>query len=78
MTRQWWEDPHPRSREMVVDIKYEAHVESPSLVCPIKLAANELKVTAPPLLGEHSEEILASLLDFDEEQLNRLKSRGVI
>jgi crotonobetainyl-CoA:carnitine CoA-transferase CaiB-like acyl-CoA transferase len=34
--------------------------------------------SAPPLLGEHSEDILTSLLGYSEEEILQLRASGVI
>lgn len=34
--------------------------------------------SAPPLLGEHSDEVLSNLLGYSEEQISQLRADGVI
>ncbi|MFC5067744.1 formyl-CoA transferase [Flaviflagellibacter deserti] len=43
---------------------------------PIKLSDNDVQVERSPLLGEHTDEILASVLGFDEEQITEIKASG--
>jgi formyl-CoA transferase len=43
---------------------------------PIKLSDNDVKVERSPLLGEHTDEILASVLGFDEERIAQIKDSG--
>jgi crotonobetainyl-CoA:carnitine CoA-transferase CaiB-like acyl-CoA transferase len=54
-------DPHPRVRNMLVEVEQPG--ENPPLViagCPIKLTETPAGIYArPPLLGEHTDEILA-------------------
>ncbi len=46
---------------------------------PIKMVETPaIEPTAPPYLGQHTQEILGDLLGFDEQQLNDLKQQGVI
>jgi len=33
---------------------------------------------APPTLGQHTEQILSELLELDMEQINRLRTDGII
>ena len=45
---------------------------------PIKLASNDTTINPPPLLGEHSAELLNSLLGIDDAGLAGLRDRGVV
>jgi len=46
---------------------------------PIKLSRNnEESFTHPPLLGEHTAEVLSALLGYDEEDIQKLKENGII
>jgi crotonobetainyl-CoA:carnitine CoA-transferase CaiB-like acyl-CoA transferase len=33
---------------------------------------------APPVLGQHTEEVLRGLLRFDEREIARLRSEGIV
>ncbi len=72
------EDPHLREREMVVDLDDPVRGKYPVLGCPIKISSNTVKIKPPPLLGEHSDEVLTELLGFDGEKLGALRHSGVI
>jgi formyl-CoA transferase len=43
---------------------------------PVKLSDNEVKVERSPLLGEHTEEILAEVLGFDPQRIAEIRSSG--
>ncbi len=64
-------DPHPRVREMLVEVEQPGN--NPPLVvagCPIKMTGTPTGIYArPPLLGEHTNEILAELgvITFSKE-----------
>jgi crotonobetainyl-CoA:carnitine CoA-transferase CaiB-like acyl-CoA transferase len=46
---------------------------------PVKLSATPASVRLPPpLLGEHSEQVLSSWLDMSADAIERLKKKGVI
>ncbi|MCG2595867.1 CoA transferase [Ramlibacter sp. XY19] len=72
-------DPHVRERGMV-------HTWEHPLAGPVNLVASPLKLSAtpvrtdtpPPLLGQHTEEVLRELLGADGERMAGLKSREVI
>jgi crotonobetainyl-CoA:carnitine CoA-transferase CaiB-like acyl-CoA transferase len=72
-------DPHVRERGMEVTTNhpFEPHL---SLIRNA-LTFSETPVTAyryPPLLGEHTREVLASQLGYDADRLESLKQQGVI
>ncbi|MDK3075851.1 formyl-CoA transferase [Sedimentitalea sp. JM2-8] len=49
-----------------------------SVGCPIKLSDSEVTVTRSPLLGEHTEEILAQVLGYSGEDLDRVIGSGAV
>ncbi len=71
-------DPHLREREMIVDIDFPTRGTYQTVGCPIKLSDSPAEVTRPPLLGEHTSELLAALCDVGPETLERLRESGVI
>ena len=77
-TREVLEDPHLRARDMVVELSDPNRGAYPALGCPIKISSNTTTVTPPPLLGQHSEEVLSILLGLDRQRLDTLKAAGVI
>jgi crotonobetainyl-CoA:carnitine CoA-transferase CaiB-like acyl-CoA transferase len=45
---------------------------------PVRYSGRTLPISAAPLLGEHSEEVLAEWLGLDRETLDKLRSDAVI
>ena len=46
---------------------------------PVKMSGSaQVEITAPPLLGQHTTEVLSGLLDLQPAELQDLSSRGVI
>ncbi|MEV7891706.1 formyl-CoA transferase, partial [Streptomyces sp. NPDC088357] len=45
---------------------------------PLKLSDSPTHITTPPLLGQHTEEILIGELGIEETELPLLKAQGVI
>ena len=70
-------DPHLRAREMIVDIEYPGRGSYSTVGCPVKLSASPAKVERPPLLGEHTDALLAELCEVPPEELPRLHRDGV-
>jgi crotonobetainyl-CoA:carnitine CoA-transferase CaiB-like acyl-CoA transferase len=70
----------PQSRARAMDVTVQHPVLGPirQVGLPIKLSATPGSVrTAPPLLGEHTDEILAEL-GFDASAVADLRARGVV
>jgi formyl-CoA transferase len=71
-------DPHLRERDMIVDVEYPPRGTYQTVGCPIKLSDSPADVARPPLLGEHTDGLLASLCDVDPGELKRLRENGVV
>ena len=71
-------DPHLRAREMIVDVDYPPRGTYQTVGCPIKLSESPTTVRRPPLLGEHTDELLAALCDVAAEDLKGLRADGVV
>jgi formyl-CoA transferase len=72
------EDEHVSVREMAVDVPHPTAGSIKVLGTPVKLSETPGDVTmAPPLLGEHTGEILQAL-GLTESAIARLKEEGVI
>ncbi len=78
---QTFEDPQIKHREMSISIDHAASANGKCRLIgnPIKLS--ETPVTyrrPPPMLGEHTDEVLEEILGLDEATRQRLKTDGVI
>jgi formyl-CoA transferase len=70
-------DPHLKAREMIVDVDYPTRGTYQTVGCPVKLSDSPAEITRPPLLGEHTDALLAELCGVDPDQLRRLHEDGV-
>ena len=72
------ESEQAQAREMVVEVEHPLLGSLRQVGVPFKLAATPATIrSAPPLLGEHSDEILAEL-GYDQAAIARLRADGVI
>lgn len=71
-------DPHLREREMIVDVDYPTRGTYRTVGCPVKLSESPAEITPPPLLGEHTEELLAALCGVGPEAVRKLRASGVV
>ena len=74
-----FEDPQILERNMLIEIKHPKVDKIKQIGIPIKFSETQLQVRSPPpLLGQHTEEVLKNLLNMSTHEINRLKEKGVI
>ncbi|MFM9940356.1 MAG: formyl-CoA transferase [Hyphomicrobiaceae bacterium] len=71
-------DPHLKARDMIVDLEYPPRGAFKTVGSPLKLSDSPVTLTRPPMLGEHSAEILGELCGVDAARIAKLKKDGVI
>jgi len=74
-------DPQVQHRGMQVDMAHaKAGAKGVSLIGnPIKMSETPVSYRqAPPVLGEHTDEILSELLDMDVRECEALREAGII
>lgn len=71
-------DPQIAARNMLIHVPHPLIGSLPMLGNPIKVGNVEDPVAAPPLLGEHTEELLRELLDYPAQKLEALREAGVV
>lgn len=72
-------NPQVRERGMVVHLPHPQRRAMPMLANPIRLSETPVQYRMrPPLLGEHTDEVLAALPGFDATRLQALREQGVI
>jgi crotonobetainyl-CoA:carnitine CoA-transferase CaiB-like acyl-CoA transferase len=73
------DDPQVRHREMVVALQHERLGTLPTLGTPIKVdGATGFTPAPPPRLGQHTDEVLATLLKYPGERIDALRREGAI
>jgi formyl-CoA transferase len=76
--RELAEDESLRARETVVEVDHPKRGKFLTVGCPIKLSDSKVEVKRSPLLGEHTEEVLAELVGFDEKRIAEARAKGAI
>jgi len=72
-------DPQVRHRKMVVEIDHPEIGKYEALGNPVKSSAmDDGKFEPPPVLGQHTEEVLSSLLGMSAEDVRALRDEGVV
>jgi crotonobetainyl-CoA:carnitine CoA-transferase CaiB-like acyl-CoA transferase len=72
-------DEQIRHRGLKFDLPHPLSGTVPTVGSPMKFSATPLQYLAPaPLLGQHTDEVLSMELDFNDNQIAGLRSRGVI
>ena len=72
------EDPHIKARDMVVATEHQTLGRIQTLGTPLKLSETPLLPGRPaPLLGQHTDEILAEA-SYAEKAVRQLKQSGVV
>lgn len=71
--------PHVRARNMVVEVDHPACGSIKLLNSPVKYSKTQPTIrTPPPLLGQHTDEVLQDTLGFDASQIAELRKTGVV
>ncbi|NYT79577.1 CoA transferase [Alcaligenaceae bacterium] len=73
-----FEEPQVKHRAMLKYLPHPTAGEVPQVMSPLRFANSPVKEDiAPPILGQHTEEILGTL-GFTNEQVESLRERGVV
>jgi crotonobetainyl-CoA:carnitine CoA-transferase CaiB-like acyl-CoA transferase len=76
---QVFADPQVKARGLRIDLPNSLGSTTPQVASPLRLSATPVSYrNAPPLLGEHTEQVLTHLLGLSPEQINALREAGVL
>jgi crotonobetainyl-CoA:carnitine CoA-transferase CaiB-like acyl-CoA transferase len=74
-----FEDPQVRERGMVTDWVHPVKPDLRLVSSPIKMSRTPVRQDLPPpMLGQHTQEVLSEVLGWSAEQLGPLRGKGVI
>lgn len=72
-------DPQVHHRQMVVELRHPRFGPLPTLGTPLKVDGSlGVRVTPPPGLGEHTDEVLGGLLKYSAARIAELRREGVV
>ncbi|HMO69562.1 MAG TPA: CaiB/BaiF CoA-transferase family protein [Novosphingobium sp.] len=72
-------DPHIKARGMVVEVEHSRAGTVPLVANPIRFSETPIPpFKAPPMLGQHTDEVLAQVLGASPEELEGLRAAGAI
>jgi crotonobetainyl-CoA:carnitine CoA-transferase CaiB-like acyl-CoA transferase len=76
---QVFADPHVQAREMVVEMAHGSGETVKVIANPVKLSATPPSYrSAPPVLGEHTDDVLASVLKMSASDIAALREKGIL
>lgn len=72
-------DPHVQARNMVLEMQHGSGATVKVVANPVKLSATPPTYrSAPPVLGEHTEEVLSGLLGMTAEEIAALRGKSIL
>ena len=76
---QVFEEPQVKARGIRIELEHPAAGRLPLVASPMRFSGTPVEYRlAPPLVGEHTEDVLRGLLGKDEAEIGRLRASGVI
>ena len=76
---QAFDDPQVRHRDLVTHVAHPLADDVPLIRNPIRYSATPLdRYEAPPLLGQHTREVLSGLLGMDDDSVQRLVDQRIL
>jgi crotonobetainyl-CoA:carnitine CoA-transferase CaiB-like acyl-CoA transferase len=77
--QQVFADPHVQAREMVVEMAHGSGETVKVIANPVKLSATPPSYrSAPPVLGEHTQDVLTDVLKMSAADIAALKEKGIL
>jgi len=72
------EDPSLRASGTIVEVDHPERGKYLTVGNPVRLSDSLSEVKRSPLLGEHTEEILRDVLEYSDQEIDRIRSSGAI
>jgi succinate--hydroxymethylglutarate CoA-transferase len=72
-------DTHVQHREMLQKIRHPKAGIINQIGIPMKFSQTKSEIRSPPpLLGEHTDEVLRTLLGYNAQRISELHAKGVV
>ncbi len=76
---QVFEEPQVKARAIRVELDHPVAGKLPTVASPMRFSATPVEYKlAPPVLGQHTEEVLRGLLQLDDAAIAKLRAEGTI
>src|SRR5712671_3656507 len=76
---QVFADPQVKARGVQIELEHASGARLPLVASPMRFSQTQIDYRlAPPLLGQHTEEVLSGLLGKSDAEIAQLRSAGVI
>lgn len=73
------EHPHMQARKMVTEVEHKDCGSMKLVSPPVKYGKSTVGIrSAPPVLGEHTDEILTKLLGWNGDKVKSLREKGIV
>jgi crotonobetainyl-CoA:carnitine CoA-transferase CaiB-like acyl-CoA transferase len=77
--KQVFEEPQVMARRMKIELDHPVAGKIPLIASPMKFSGTPLEFrNPPPTLGQHTGEVLSTLLKLDDDAIGRLRADGVV
>ena len=77
-TRDLFQDPQLQARGFVQHVKHDVLGLVPILGSPFRMSRSQVELSAAPVLGRHTDELLRADLGLSENELRALHASGVV
>jgi len=77
-TKDLFDNPHLEARGFVKHVQHPVLGEVPLLAWPARLSASDVEMKAAPMLGEHTDDVLAAELGLSSDRIRELREAGVL
>jgi len=77
--KQVFEDPQVAARGMKIELDHAVAGKVPLIASPMKFSATKLEFrNPPPVLGQHTDEVLRGVLKLDDAAIAKLRADGIV
>jgi crotonobetainyl-CoA:carnitine CoA-transferase CaiB-like acyl-CoA transferase len=76
---QVFEEPQVKARGVKIELQHAAAGKLPLVASPMRFSGTPLEYRlAPPLLGEHTDQVLKGLLEMPDADIAKLRADGIV